>query len=761
MKKRIQVNINGAVQGIGFRPFIYRLANELNLSGFVSNSTSGALIEAEGEEKVLDILIERIKNEKPKLAVISGIDVRTTTTNGNDKFEIRRSDDKGLINTLVIPDIAVCHNCIEELFNPKDRRYLYPFINCTNCGPRYSIIERIPYDRCNTSMKSFKMCDECKSEYTDPSNRRFHAQPIACPKCGPQIELKSNLNKVIAVKNDAISHAVDILNDGKIIALKGLGGFQLLVDARNSAAVIKLRKRKHRSKKPFALMFPSIKSVREICYLSTLEESLLLSTEAPIVLLKRKSHNYISSEISPSNPYLGVMLPYTPLHHLLMKEVDYPVIATSGNISEEPICIENDEAISKMKRIADYFLINNRPIVRPVDDSIVRVVDEKPMILRRARGYSPLPVKLNNHSESKKVILAVGGHLKNSIAVKKDNSVFISQHIGDLTNMEAINNFHKTIDDYKILLRLNYDEIISDLHPDYSSSRFAESIKLNNHKVQHHIAHIASCIAENNIKGNCLGVSWDGTGLGFDNSIWGSEFFYVDNDFNYKHIAQFKPFILPGGDSAAKDTRRAAIGLLYEMYQDKLHELNFDFFNKFQKHELNNILTMLKKNINCYKTTSVGRLFDAVSSLLNICDYSSYEGEAAMSLEFVIDETESGTYPFDIIPSIPAQIDWRKMITAILDDIKNKKPNGIISARFHNTLVEIINSIIEKQCVKQAVLSGGCFQNKYLLEKTIIKLRQSGVSVFWNKEVPINDGGISFGQIAYNEMFNQKEITRI
>ncbi|MFN4112055.1 MAG: carbamoyltransferase HypF, partial [Ignavibacteria bacterium] len=559
MIERLKITIRGAVQGVGFRPFIFRLANELNLKGYVHNSSKGVFIEAEGELNKLKEFIIRIDKEKPSISIIQSFEYSYLDPIGYDEFIIKQSEKENEITTLILPDIATCEDCLRELFDPDDRRYLYPFINCTNCGPRFTIIESLPYDRPNTSMKNFKMCPECESEYNNPLDRRFHAQPIACPVCGPQIELWDSNGEIVSQKQKAIDQTCKLIQSGKILAIKGLGGFHLVVDATNDEAVLELRKKKHREEKPFALMFPDIEMIKQFCSVSDLEVRLLKSSESPIVLLRKKENSQlklsdfkISNLVAPDNPYLGIMLPYTPLHHILMRKLNKPIIATSGNLSEEPICIDEYEALKRLKGIADYFLVHNRPILRHCDDSIVRIVKEREFIIRRARGYAPLPYLIDYENEVENQIIAVGGHLKNTISLKKNNQVFISQHIGDLSTAESFNAFIRTINDFKSLYEFNKITFIGDLHPDYLSTKFLKQQNFNYHLIQHHLSHIAACKLENQVKGEAFGVSWDGTGFGLDGKIWGSEFFFI-NDESFSHLGQFKKFHLPSGEKAIRE----------------------------------------------------------------------------------------------------------------------------------------------------------------------------------------------------------------
>jgi len=782
LNTRIHITIRGAVQGVGFRPFIFKIANELSLNGYVLNNSSGVFIEAEGEEPVLRNFLSRIETEKPKLSVITSLEHSFLDPLGYSKFEIKKSEEVDDVSAFILPDITVCDDCLKEMFDSEDRRYLYPFINCTNCGPRFSIIESLPYDRPNTSMKNFKMCDKCREEYKNPLDRRFHAQPTACPECGPQLFLWDESGKVISEKQSALKQTVDLIRQGKIIALKGLGGFQLIVDATNDEAVRELRKRKHREEKPFALMFPSIEPIKEVCEVSETEERVLCSPESPIILLKRKSKipalpagrrnpkSDISVNVAPHNPYLGAMLPYTPLHHLLMKELNLPVVATSANLAEEPICIDELEALERLRGIADYYLVHNRPIVRHVDDSIVRVIMNRELVMRRARGYAPLPVMVTEKYSlmEEKTMLAVGGHLKNTVALKKGNNIFVSQHIGDLSTEESNKTFKKVIDDFKLLYNAEPDEIISDLHPEYISTKYAKQMSEKIKQVQHHYAHVAACRFENQVEGEALGVSWDGTGYGLDGTVWGGEFFLTDDN-SYKHYAHLRKFSLPGGEKAIKEARRSLAGILFEIAGVSfINEFSDLIENKFTSAEIGILLNMLSKKINSPITSSVGRLFDAVSSLLGICDRTNYEGQAAMMLEFTGDLKENGSYPFDIKESDKLIIDWQPFIISMINDLRKDINSSVISAKFHNTLAKVILEVAKKSGMKKVILSGGCFQNALLTERTISLLQENNYKVYWHQRIPPNDGGIALGQIAaylmqhlhLNEIEKENQLTK-
>ena len=758
---RLRVTIRGAVQSVGFRPFIYRLATELGLAGWVNNSPQGVFIEVEGGKERLDGFLLRIEKEKPSRSFIQSLESSFLDPKGYPAFEIRESDDCGEKVTLVLPDISVCPDCLRDVFDPGNRRYLYPFTNCTNCGPRFSIIEALPYDRANTTMKRFVMCDECSSEYASPLDRRFHAQPNACPKCGPHLELWDEEGRVRSSRRQALLGAADAIREGRIVAVKGLGGFHLVVNARSDEAVNRLRDRKRREEKPFALMFPSLEMIKEDCEVSDVEERLLLSPESPIVLLRLKKTDPRPASlqfggnqqsIAPGNPYLGVMLPYTPLHHLLMAEFDFPIVATSGNLSDEPICVDECEAVKRLDGVADLFLIHDRPIARHVDDSIARVIMGREMVLRRARGYAPLPV---HFGQKLPALLATGAHLKNAVAISAGDGVFVSQHIGDLESLQAFEAFRRVISDFERLYEVQPESVACDAHPDYISTKFAEETGLPAYRVQHHLAHVVSCMAENEIDGPALGVAWDGTGYGDDGTIWGGEFLLVDGG-SYQRVARLRAFRLPGGENAVREPRRAAIGLLYEKYGDELFTMDgLAPIRAFTLQERSLLKQMLKKRINSPLTSSVGRLFDAVAAVANLRQQARFEGQAAMELEFAVDdfpteETYSmrGVEPEKANQQTALVIDWEPMVTEIIDDVNEGLSINRISAKFHNTLAEMIVAVARRVGEERVALSGGCFQNKYLTERAARRLQSEGFRPYWHQRVPPNDGGIALGQLV-------------
>jgi hydrogenase maturation protein HypF len=741
--ERVKVVVRGAVQGVGFRPFVYRLATELDLKGWVLNSSQGVFIEAEGEVSVLRRFLLRLEKEKPPRAIIQSLESSFLDATGYEEFAIRYSDESGAKTVLILPDIAPCSDCLSDIFEPGNRRHGYPFTNCTHCGPRFTIIEELPYDRKHTSMKKFTMCPACDREYHDPLDRRFHAQPNACPFCGPHRELWDRKGARLSDREVALRLAADKIRDGQIVALKGVGGFQLIVDARNESALRRLRERKRREEKPFAVMYPTVASVREDCAVSELEERLLLSPEAPIVLLQRHSSR-LAAALAPGNPHLGVMLPSSPLHHLLLRDLDFPIVATSGNLSDELMCIDEQDALQRLAAIADFFLVHNRPIVRHVDDSIVRVVRDREMVLRRGRGYAPLPI---HRPDTLPCVLAVGAHLKNTVALSVGTEIFISQHIGDLETSQAHGAFHAVASDLQRLYEATPDIVACDLHPEYLSTQYAAQLDAPLCPVQHHWAHVLSCMAENEIEGPALGVAWDGTGFGLDGTIWGGEFLLAGEE-TFQRVAHLRRFSLPGGEAAIRQPARTALGLLFAMRGDDIfEERDLPLLRGFLPANLSVIRQMLGKGIRCPVTTSAGRLFDAVAALIGLRAAVHYEGQAAMELEFAIQPGVQASYAFGLGEGDPTVVDWQPMIEAILRDRTQGIGTGVIAAKFHNTLAEMIVAVAQQVGETKVVLTGGCFQNRYLIERSIQRLIDSGFRPYWHQRVPTNDGGISLGQV--------------
>lgn len=801
LPRRLRLLVRGAVQGVGFRPFVYHLARELQLAGWVQNSAEGVWIEVEGIDTSLDSFLLRLSEERPERSHIQSLEPRWLSPVNHAGFHILDSDPLGPKSAVVQADIATCPECLAEVLDPRNRRYLYPFTNCTHCGPRFSIIESLPYDRGNTSMREFTMCRECRAEYETPSDRRFHAQPNACPACGPHLQLWDAQGHKLQERHDALLAAAAAIREGRIVAIKGLGGFHLVTSAHRDLSVTMLRERKRREEKPFALLMPSLDCVLAYCRVSHLESRLLRSPEAPIVLLERLDPRdgagepeRLSGQIAPGNPNLGVMLPSTPLHHLLMRELCFPVIATSGNLSEEPICTDELEALRRLHGIADLFLTHNRKIIRHMDDSIVRVILGREMMLRRARGYAPLPIQVppiqgglgistepppielskvelsvlteppalpirvlaSPETGAQRKMLAMGAHQKNAIAFSLGPNVFISQHLGDLDSGETLNAFQRATDDLARLYQTVPDLVIADAHPDYTSSR--EAVKLATRfgarflQVQHHEAHVLACMAENELKPPVLGVAWDGTGYGTDGTIWGGEFFHITEQ-KCERIAHLRTFPLPGGEQAAREPRRSALGLCFALARQETDPPREK--TGFSPTEARVLTQMLAKRINCPLTSSIGRLFDAVASLVGLRQLCRFEGQAAMELEFAASASlnaEQG-YNLGIIESATPQpktwiVDWEPLVRELLADVQARTAVPVMSARFHRGLADAITGIAQRLPVRQVVLSGGCFQNRVLTELTVKGLRDAGLAPYWHQRVPPNDGGICLGQIV-------------
>ena len=757
VRERLRLIVRGAVQGVGFRPYVYRLARRHSLDGWVNNSPDGVQIEVEGPKAKLEQFFLELGPDRPPRAMIHGLESVWLDAAGHRGFEIRESTVPGAATTLVAPDIAVCDDCRAEIFDPANRRHRYPFTNCTNCGPRFSLIESLPYDRARTSMRGFTMCPDCEHEYHDPLDRRFHAQPNACPVCGPQLALWNPQGDVLAAGDEALRMAAAAIRDGRIVAVKGLGGFHLMALASMPSAVETLRTRKRRSEKPLAVMVPTITDVESICLTSPAEQRLLLSPEAPIVLLRRRSHGDmpIADAVAPGNPWLGVLLPYTPLHHLLLDDIGEAVVATSGNLSDEPICTDEHDALARLGGIADLFLVHNRPIVRHVDDSIARVQLGRELVLRRARGYAPLPVTLGDVAPP---IVAVGAHLKNTVAVNVGDLAFLSQHVGDLETPQALDAFTRVIDSLQDLYGVTPVAAAADLHPDYLSTRHATSLRIPVTRVQHHFAHVLSAAAENGVAGPFLGISWDGTGLGTDGTIWGGEFLLVDDD-GWERWACLRPFRLPGGERAVREPRRSAMGLLFALFGGRVLEAGLPPLDHLSEHERELLCRALTVGVNAPVTSSAGRLFDAVASIAGIRQVMTFEGQASMELEWAVDTAITDAYPFelrnpgssDVIGTFvapPILVEWRPTIDALLDDVAVAAPVGVMAARFHNAMADVITAVARSAGRTRVVLSGGCFQNAVLCERADRQLRANGFQPYWHQRVPPNDGGIALGQLS-------------
>lgn len=757
MKVSYLIKLNGIVQGVGMRPFIYRLANELSITGVVRNTASGVEIIATGDTTTLDIFIKRLKDEAPPASRISELHYNKIPLEELAGFRIDTSRDESQVITSISPDLSLCHDCKSELLRRQDRRYLYPFINCTDCGPRYSIIKKIPYDRPNTTMSSFVMCRDCSKEYHNPGDRRFHAQPNACPVCGPMVSLVRKDNHPRLDGKYAIEGAREILKRGGILALRGLGGFHLACDAKNDTAVDLLRGRKRGNMKPFAIMVPSLEFAEKFSEINEGERRLLLLPSSPIVLLKKKGGSDLSERIAIQNEYIGIMLAYTPIHTLLFFNPETgsfdldALVMTSGNISELPIEYQNEQALEKLYHIADGFLLHNRDIHNRVDDSIVYQFEGDEIILRRARGYVPEPIKISKKVD--KVCLATGAELKSTFALNRSDEIIISQHLGDLKNTEGIEFFVHT---YRLLtetFRIVPEIAILDRHPAYLTREIVKKIGLNRTiAVQHHYAHICSVLLQENIEESVIGFAFDGTGYGDDGNIWGGEVFVCSLS-TYERIAHLRYVEIPGGDSASEICLLPAVGYLVGAGFDATRILSSGYYTVVSEEGLSLALYSLKNKINTYTSSSMGRLFDAVAFLLKIRERNSFEGEAPMALEYLADKNCNEFYDVPIIEGSTLQFDGHDIVSKILSDITNGISVPIISARFHNgiakTILKLSKRIRDERGIKKVVLSGGVFQNKFLLKMSVEILRSDGFEVFFNRIVPPNDGGISFGQIGH------------
>ncbi|MBI5663462.1 MAG: carbamoyltransferase HypF [Nitrospirae bacterium] len=750
---RLRLQITGLVQGVGFRPFVFRLAEESGLHGYVLNDTSGVFIEVEGDKDRLDSFLHRIIKEKPGLSKIYSLQHTYLEDAGFSNFEIRESEENGEKRASILPDISACDDCVNDITTPKNRRFIYPFTNCTNCGPRFTIINSLPYDRGNTSMKDFQMCPECEREFNLASDRRFHAQPNACPVCGPWTGLYDSRGNVICEREEALEKVVNLVRKGNIIAVKGVGGYHLVCDATSEEAVVRLRERKHREEKPMAVMFPDMKSIKAETNVSSLEERAIDSIEKPVVIVRKKETTTIANSVSPGNITVGVFLPYTPLHHIMLRKLKKPVVATSANMTDEPIVRDEKDAFNRLSGIADYLLTHNRDIVRRSDDSVVRIAAERQTPLRRSRGFVPSPLIVPFRFS--KPVLALGANMNNTIALGIDNKVYMSQHIGDLDTPLAVEFYEETVNDFLRLFDMAPEVIVSDMHPGYYSTKFGEKHygdKLI--KVQHHYAHILSCMIENDVPEDAgvIGFAFDGTGYGPDKTIWGGEVLTASYK-GFERAFHLRHYKLPGGDVAVREPRRTALSLLYETFGDEAERLELVPFKQEEKYFL---INMLRKNINSPFTTSMGRLFDGVASLIGLRHKVSYHAQAAVELEqLAFRSDEASSYPFAVENGV---IDQRPMIEMIVRDLKAGSAKELIARKFHNTIVQIIiftaELLKDKTGMSYAVLSGGVFQNSFLLENAYYSLKERGFTPFIHQLVPPNDGGISLGQAVYGNSEN-------
>jgi len=751
MAVRRAIEVSGIVQGVGFRPYIYRLASERGLAGWVTNTSAGVSIEVQGELEEVEDFVARLPAEAPPLARVTGVRVRELPPNGDRGFQIVLSRGGEAMQTLISPDVALCDDCRRELFDPHDRRYKYPFINCTNCGPRFTIVRGIPYDRPRTSMAVFPMCAACQAEYEDPLDRRFHAQPNACWQCGPRVELWDTSGKAVP-RREPIAEAVSRLRAGKVVAVKGLGGFHLACDATNAAAVERLRERKRRVEKPFAIMAPDLAAIERFCEVDEAARAALERAERPIVLLPKKQPCAIADQVAPFNRYLGVFLPYTPLHHLLFAEGGFPaLVMTSGNLSEEPIAIDNREAVARLAGLADGFLVHNRDILLRCDDSVVRVSDGRLRQMRRSRGSVPVPVFLKDELPP---ILAVGGELKNTVCLTRGRHAFLSQHIGDLENLESYRFFEEAVEHLERILEIEPAVVAYDLHPDYFSTKWAlEQKGVQLVGVQHHHAHIASCMAENHLEGPVIGFALDGTGYGADGRIWGGEVLVADYA-GFERAAHLAYVPLPGGAAAIREPWRMAVSYLAHHFGRDFLRLPLAFVRDLDPRKTEVALRMMEQQVNSPLTSSCGRLFDAVAALAGLRREVNYEAQAAIELEMAMEEAEAGdasAYPFELLPQGAGwSIGSAPLFGALVEDLKHNRPVSSISRRFHNGLVEVFLELARRlrqtRGLDRVCLSGGSFQNLYLLEQMDSRLAAEGFQVFTHSEVPAGDGGLSLGQ---------------
>ncbi len=752
--ERRAIEIRGIVQGVGFRPFVYSLAMRLHLRGFVKNQTGNVLIEVEGEPASLECFLAELTAKPPPLAQIEHLSWEPQPPRGEQQFRIAPSDAGVSSPVFISPDVATCPDCLRELLDPKDRHFNYPFLNCTNCGPRLTIITGAPYDRQRTTLAAFPMCPACRAEYDNPADRRFHAQPTACPACGPRLQLRNAQGEPVAT-GDPLVEFVGAVRAGKIGALKGLGGYHLVCDARGPAAVAELRRRKHRDEKPFAIMVPDVPAAEVLCEVGGPERELLQSPRCPIVLLRKRVPSPIAEEVAPRNPWLGVMLPYTPLHHLLVRAVDgVPLVMTSGNRSDEPIAYRDDEALENLRGIADLFLVHNRPIHVRCDDSVTRVVAGLELPVRRSRGYAPRPIALPVACPCP--ILAVGGQLKVTFALGRDRQAFLSHHLGDLDHYEAYRAFVRDVELYQQLFTIRPIVLAHDLHPDYVTTRYAQEKGSREGsellRIQHHHAHLTSCMAEHGLSEPVIGVTFDGTGFGTDGAVWGGEFLVGDYR-QFRRAAHLRYVGLPGGDQAIREPWRMAVAHLTDAQADSPA-----LAARLSQMELRTIGRMLERHLNTPLTSSAGRLFDAVAALAGVRDRVSYEGQAAIELEWLATTTTAdGAYPFDVSQpeegeTEPLVIDTRPLIRAVADDVRRGVEAARIARRFHSTLVEVIAVVCGRlrraTGLGAVVLSGGVFLNALLTREVVERLGVEGFRVYRHRLVPPNDGGLSLGQLA-------------
>ncbi|HEY2108207.1 MAG TPA: carbamoyltransferase HypF [Candidatus Binataceae bacterium] len=755
---RTLIRVEGIVQGVGFRPFIYALARRLGLGGYVANDQRGVIIEVEGDPALVHEFIARAQNDAPVLASVDGLSTTRIAALGEGEFSIVGSRAEGPRQTLIAPDTATCADCLREIFDRCDRRYRYPFTNCTNCGPRFTIIRDTPYDRPFTTMAGFAMCALCAREYHDPGDRRFHAQPISCPDCGPRLRLIDGRDphpnplpgegEGVNSHGDVVDHAARLLAAGHIIAIKGLGGYHLAAAAANESAVGALRARKHREDKPFAVMAADIRAARRLAFIDEAEERALCGARRPIVLVRRRPHAPIAAAVAPGNRFIGAMLPYTPLHHLLCDALGYPIVLTSGNVSDEPIAYCDDDAIKRLGAIADFFLTHDRPIHIRTDDSVVRVFSGREMPIRRSRGYAPAPLKLP--LSARRPILSCGGELKSTFCLVRDRSAFLSHHVGDLENYQSLRAFTEGIEHFRRLFELSPKIVVHDLHPEYLSTKYAMDLRgVELIAVQHHHAHIAACLADNGEWGPAIGVAFDGLGYGADSTMWGGEFLIADLC-GFQRAGHFEPAQMPGGTAAIRQPWRMALAYLDPLYGNELPP-GLEVFKR-NRSRWSAVAAAMRARVNSPMTSSAGRLFDAAAAIAGSRDEVNYEGQAAVEFEQMADITERGAYPHGVIRAGTIRISGAALVRALAEDVMAGTPREIAAARFHNGMAQAIVTVCDlirgEQDLNTVALSGGVFQNALLLERTSQRLLARGFRVLTHSQVPANDGGIAFGQAA-------------
>lgn len=746
---RWRLRVTGTVQGVGFRPFVYAQARRFGLGGWVANDDAGVLIEVEGDPGALAAFRRELREHPPALARVEGVITQALTPWGESGFAIKQSSATGAVRTLVAPDTAPCAQCLAEIADPAQRRYRYAFTNCTNCGPRFTIVTGIPYDRPNTTMAAFPMCPACAAEYRDPGDRRFHAQPICCPDCGPRLSVSTAAGAQLP--GDALRVVGELLDAGRVVAIKGLGGYHLAADAADERAVATLRERKHRAEKPFALLAGDLETVRRLAVTDPDEEALLAEPARPIVLLRRRVDAPVADSVAPQNAELGVMLPYTPLHYLLAGDFGRPLVLTSGNVSDEPIAFRDDDARERLAGIADAFLTHDRPIHVRTDDSVTRVLAGRPVTLRRSRGYVPAPLRLPWQFPRR--VLACGAELKHTFCLGRGEHAFLSQHIGDLENYETYRAFTTGVTHLQKLLDLAPEILVHDLHPDYLSTRYALDLAADSGLeaigVQHHHAHIAACLADNSCAGPAVGVAFDGLGFGADGTLWGGELLVADLA-GFVRAGHLEPVAMPGGVAAIRAPWRMAVAYLDAAYADELpvgHPL-------LQRHarEWASVHALVRSGVHAPLTTSAGRLFDAVAALVGVRDEVSYEGQAAIELEQLVGTEDHGAYPLRVRPGPPVVLRTTDLIRAVVDDLAHGGTASEVAGRFHAGLAEGIVSAATRVAgdagLSDVALSGGVFQNVVLTRRVVDGLTRAGLRPLTHHRVPPNDGGISLGQAS-------------